>query len=722
MNNLDALFGPRSIAIVGASGRPGSPYARPLHYLQKYGFTGPVYPVNPRHREVGGLRCVPALADIPDPVDQVLVLTPARDAVDVVREAGVAGARSAVVFSSGFAESGGGGRALQEELAKAARASGVRLLGPNSQGLAFVPTALACTFTGALEGTLPAPTGVAYVGESGAIGGAILDQARECGLGMTAWVSTGNSADVGPVEAARYLLDLAGIEVIMLYLESAVDGAGYRQLAEQAAELGKHLVVLRAGRSAASRRAVASHTGAMLSPLRAFDLVSDSAGVTVVHDTDELLATAYALSALPLPGGSRVGIVTTSGGAGSLMADACAEHGLTVDPLPEAARARLAELVPDFGAVANPVDVTAQVIAGGDQGFCDVCEIVARSDDIDIAVVLGTNLTGDLGARLAAGLVPVVTRAGKPVLVSWMAGHEPARQAREVFVRSRVPVFRGQRDVARTAQALLARGAARRRVQRPHARRPPPDLAGVFPHAGVLVEAEGIELLDEAGICHPPSVLATDAAAAASAARKIGGPVVMKVQSRSILHKTDVGGVQLDVPPGQAAEVYSELAALGGGETIGVLVQATAPPGVELLVGATASGYGFPPVLTVGLGGSEAELHQDVASACLPVEPGEARRLLLSLRAAPLLTGYRGRPAADLDAAADVLVRLGRLVERLGSRFREIEINPLVVAPAGRGGQALDVLVRLEPEMSTGPPAPASDAHDSDRPAPGEQR
>lgn len=457
---LDRLFHPKSVAIVGASGRVDNPFARPLHYLRRYGFAGDVFPVNPNYEELAGLPCYPSLDEVPAPVDLVLSMVPAANTIDLVRECGRLGVGAIVVFASGFAESGEEGRARQDELAAVAAQCGVRVIGPNCQGLVYVPNNLVATFTAAAGPGLPVASGIAYVGQSGAVGGSILDLARETGMGLSAWVSTGNQADTDLVEVGAHLIEDPEIQVLMLYLESVTDGAAYERLARRARRLGKHLVVLRSGRSTSGRRAVASHTGAMLPPDIGFDLVSVQEGAVIVDDVDELLRIAFALRAVPLPQGKRVAIVTTSGGAGSLAADQLEGRGMVIGELSEPTQRELASLIPDFGATANPVDVTAQLFSRGEHAFRDVCLAVGRDRDVDTIVILLTMVVGDAGTRLATDIAELADMLGKPVLVTWLAGEQQTVEGRRVYRDHGLPVYASVGDAAHTAAALARRARA----------------------------------------------------------------------------------------------------------------------------------------------------------------------------------------------------------------------------------------------------------------------
>ncbi len=694
------MLRPRGVALLGVSGRPDNPMARPLRYLREHGFAGGIYPVNPSYAELEGLPCYPSLSHVPGPVDLVLVLLPAELVVEAVLQAGAVGAAAAVVFASGFAETGAAGAVAQQALVDAGRAAGVRVLGPNCQGLVHAPSGLVATFTAAADRALPAGRGVAYVGQSGAVGGSILDLATEMGLGLTAWVSTGNQADLDLVEVSAALLADPEVRLVMLYVEAIGDGAAYTALARQARDAGKHLVVLRSGRSTAGQRAAASHTGSMLGDDAGFLLTSLAHGVVLVDDIGELLSVAATLRAMRPAQGRRVAVVTTSGGAGSLAADRCEDVDLELPELATATQDRLRPLIPSFGALANPVDVTAQLFNRGAHAFGDVCRIVADDPDVDVVAVLLTMVVGEPGARLAEDLVATAATLSKPLLVAWLAGQELTHEGRAVFREAGLPVFGSVGELARTA-ALLA----------------PPPGSGCPPTALASPPAfdedrlrevldDGAELLETIGVRQPRSALVRTGSSAREEVARLGGSAVLKLHAPGLAHKSEVGGVRLGVAAADAEAVFDELLAAaatqGVPDVAGVLVQEVVPPGVELILGATAGRDGFPPLVTVGLGGVTTELYQDVTSELAPVTPAAAYAMVRRLRAWPLLAGFRGAPPADVEAAVDALVRMSRAVVA-APRLVELEVNPLIVAAVGRGALAVDVLVRTVDE-SPGPP------------------
>jgi len=685
----DRVFRPRAVALLGATGRADAFMARPLRWLTERGYAGRVYPINPKYTELSGVPCYPSLDAAPEPIDLVLALVPAAQTVDAVYAAAAVGAAAVVVFASGFAEIGPAGAALQQRLAEAARQTGVRVLGPNCQGIFYAPSRLFATFSGAAERPLTGSCGIAYVGQSGAVGGSVLDLAAERGLDLTAWVSTGNQADVDLTEIARYLIRDPEVSVLTSYAESIADGAGYQRLAAEAATSGTALVVLRSGRSAAGRRAAISHTGAMLGDDTAFILVSRRYGVVLVEDVEDLLAAATALRGQPRPAGNRIAAVSTSGGAGILAADQCESHGLTLPELAPDTQRRLAQLVPDFGALANPVDVTAQLFNREERAFGEVCSIVTEDPSVDALLVLLTMITGDAAADLAEDLVEAVsapTRRQVPCSVVWLAGQDQTQKARAILAAAGIPVFSSISVAARVAGALAAAQG--------EPSHPAPERDGwALPPAPPAPPEDGWALLDTLAVPHPETRLASTPEEASAAAAQLGGRVVLKAVAPGLEHKSDAGGVRLGVSSDRAGVVFAELAA-SVPQLTGVLVQRMASPGLELLVGASGGRDGWPPLLTVGLGGTAAEVHRDVASALAPVSPEQARALLRELRCWPLLAGYRGASALDIDAAAGAIARVSQAIAHWPD-LAELEINPLIVGPAGAGVVAVDVLVNI---------------------------
>lgn len=707
-DGLSALFHPRAVAVLGASGRAGNPFARPLHYLNDFGFAGEIYPVNPGYAELAGRPCYPSLADLPRPVDLVLMLVPAALVIDELSAAAAAGARAVVVFASGFAEIGPEGRELQDRLRDTAKALGIRVLGPNCQGVLETHDQFFGTFTASLE-TGPVRIGtLAYVGQSGAVGGSILSLAQERGLGIAAWASTGNQADLTSVELAQFLAEEPSTQVIAMYLESGVDERRFRELAQRVQELGKSLLVLRSGVSEAGARAAASHTGAIVGNDAAYRVIVRDHGVIEAEDIDDLIALAHAHTSLPAMRGRRVAVVTTSGGAGSLAADQLERQGLEVGELMPETREALWQVVPSFGAVDNPVDVTAQIFHASDPTeFVEVCDRVLLDPSVDGVMITLTLVTGTLATRMAAQFADRWKHPTKPMALVWLAAREQTADARRILGKAGWPVYDSTRQAASVLRSLVRAPLAVQASADSDPHLPAEAIARLITSdSGVLTEAEGDVLLGLAGVSRPKGSLARTAQEASEIAAGWSGPSVLKIQSRALLHKSDRGGVRLGVPAADVPAEFADLmASFATDEPLGVLVQEQAPEGVELIVGITRADAESAPLLTVGLGGFATEIFRDTTTAFAPVSPVHAADMVRSLTAAPLLTGFRGSEPIDLTAAAEAISRLSHLALAVGDSLTDLEVNPLRIDAEGGRALALDfMLLRRTTQDPASPP------------------
>jgi acyl-CoA synthetase (NDP forming) len=690
-SRLGALIEPRSIAIVGATGKPGSLFARPIEYLSRSGYGGSVYPVNPKYPEIGGLPCYPDLHAIPSPVDLVLVLVPAAAVVDAVEQAGAVGAQAAIVFSSGFAETGPEGQDRQRRLVDVARQSGLRVVGPNCQGVIYAPTGVTATFTGSILDGLPPAGGLAYVGQSGAVGGCVMDLARDRGVGVGAWASVGNQSDVDVFEVASLLLERDDVRVLSMYVEALEDGAHLTAVAERAAQLDKPLVLLRSGRTDSGRRAAVSHTGGMLGPGEAFDALARRHGAVVVDEIDELVDVACSLLRYGRGHGPAIAIATASGGAGSIAADQMTLAGLDVPELSADLQQQLSKIVPDFGSVGNPVDATFQLFASTQATFADVGRALAESPAIDQLVMVMTAIGGEKAAEVAQDIVELADSVDKPVHYAYLVGHDQTRDARRALQLGRVTAYASLARVAQVANSLMVMP----RLSTAPVEAPPDErFAGL--EGPLLTEAAALSVLDAAHVPRPRSVLVQAADAAQAAVRAVGGRAVLKVQSPAILHKSDRGLVRLDVVEADAVAVATELLAAAEGEPVdGILVQEHVGPGVELLVGITRARTDLPALLTIGVGGVLTELLRDTVSECLPLTSDDIGDMLARLRASRLLDGFRGAPPADVPATIEAIRRVVAAAEMLGERLEELEVNPLIIHSAGEGAHAVDALIRV---------------------------
>ncbi|MCP5367478.1 MAG: CoA-binding protein [Hyphomicrobiales bacterium] len=467
MTTLEPLFHPKSIAVIGASAgvsATGAPKmgAAALNHLVDHGFPGAVHPVNPRHRELAGRPCYPRVGDIPGPVDLALILLPAADCVAALRDCAAKGVRAAIVFSSGFAEAGDA--ALQAELARVARDAGIRVCGPNTAGFVdlganmVASISMVCAINPFRRGP------VAFVTQSGALGGSMLGRGMEEGIGFSHWVATGNEADIDVAEYIDYLVDQDPVRVIALFLEGVRDGPAFLRACARAAAAGKPIVVYKTGVSEVAAAAAASHTGAMAGSDRVFDAVCRQQGLVRVDDVGDLFRVAQTFAWLEgkLPAGRRMGIVSASGGICGVAADECHRFGLDIPRLSGAAQDRIRAVVPAFAAVVNPIDVTGQIRSSA-TGYQDTVRIVLQQDEID-GVLLLVTMAGEPRASFYGREISRLAReSGKPVVVAWTGALSVARQGYPMLRENRVPNFLTVREAVRAMAAAADYAAFRRR-------------------------------------------------------------------------------------------------------------------------------------------------------------------------------------------------------------------------------------------------------------------
>ena len=683
---LDALFAPSSVAIVGASNDP-SKYGNwiTVQALQMGGGRA-VHLVNRRGEDVLGRPTHRSLADVPDPVDLVVIAVPAAGFEDAVEDALAAGASAIVGITAGFAELGADGAAREAAIAARVREAGAVLLGPNCLGVLDATTGLQLT-----SNAMPAgPIGL--ISQSGNMALELAAFLRDRGLGFSRFASLGNQADLTAADLLEAYAAHDGTEVIAAYCEDFVDGRRFAEAAHAAVAAGKPVVLLTVGSSAAAVRGARSHTGALTTDAAVVRAACDAAGVDLVSTPREMADLLAALRAGRRPRGRRVAVIADGGGHASLASDVAEAHGMDVAGFEPAVVQALRDLLPPSAGTSNPID-----LAGAGErditSFAQVLEVVLGSDGVDAVLLTGYfGGYGVYGEELAAAEVATARRMadiaaahGKPVLVQTMeAGSAAAGALRE----GGVPVFRAVEDAARTL-GLLALPAAR-------AQRDVPSL----PPAEAPLRADGYwdarELLREAGIPFPAARLVRSADEAADAAAAIGGPVVLK--ALGLLHKSDAGGVALGLASERAVrDAHADMVARLDPPGFCVEAMAALRDGVELIVGVQQDPR-FGPVAMVGFGGILAEVLRDVAFALAPIDAGVARRLLERLSAAALLHGVRGRPAVDLDAAARAIARVTE-VAAAHPELASLEVNPILARPDGV--VALDARVVLDPDNPT---------------------
>jgi acyl-CoA synthetase (NDP forming) len=701
---IDRLLRPRSVAIVGASEKIG-PGFNAWNALRTLGYEGAIHLVNPSRRELLGQACHASLREVPGEIDAVFIAVQADKVVEVAREAAAKGAGGLAVLSSGFMEAGEQGAHMQHELAALARAHAMAVCGPNCLGfLNFADrTAL---FGTSLPTELPVG-GTAAIVQSGSIGIALLNAAR--GLGLSHLVTSGNEAVTTVADYLAFLVEQPAVETIVVFLEQLREPPKFIAACRRARVLGKPVIVLKSGRSAKGRQAVTAHTGAVAGSLEASDAALRAAGAVQVFSLDELIETAVAFAALPrrleAPGAAMVSL---SGGEIALALDAADAAGLPLPPV-SAARETLTALLPPSSHIANPLDLTWAGLY--DAGIARRCvSALGGQDDVGLIMLLqdAPRGLGEQQARRYATLLAAVADgaadAGVPaVAVSNLCSDihpDYARVATERSVASLRGTAEGIGAIAHCLRWQTARpmadardeawsdGSARAKAVAA--------LAAATPGA-VLDESEAKTVLAAYGIPTVPERLVQSAEEAVGALRELGGAVVVKALVPGIAHKSEHGLVRLDVRSEEdVARVAEELLAKGrllaGGGPVRLLVQPMIASVAELLVGARVDPE-FGPVVVAGLGGVAVELFKDVAVRLAPVSRAEAEAMLQATRAGRLLGGWRGRPAGDIAAAADVVCRLSQAIADLAGEVREIEINPLAVLPTGAGCLPLDCLI-----------------------------
>lgn len=706
-SDLRRLIRPNSVAVVGATERPGSYAAEALLNLQKLGFTGSVWGVNPGRREVFGHPCVPSVLDLPEPVDAVLVAIPAVGVPATIEQAGERGCGGAVVISAGFAEVPSGAE-LQRELVAAAARHGLPVCGPNCNGIVS-PHARAALWGDALQPTEPGS--VALISQSGNV--AVNALAARRGLRFHTVIASGNQAVLSAADYLEHLAFEDAVGAVAMYLEDD-GGPGVCDGLAACAEASVPVVILKVGRSAAGARAAAAHSGALAGDQRVFRSLVEEAGALWASDVHELLELAKALAVRrPRAASTReasgavrgdeparsggLAIMTCSGGDSAQGADEAQALGIELPALASATRERLAELLPPAATVANPLDYTA-MIWGDSAALGELVQIVGEDPAVDQVLVFYDQPASLEGATeqswraVREGIVAGAARSPVPTLVSSTLPELLDDAAAWELACAGVPAVAGLRTGMRCAAALLDardhRGAAPRLREIAAAAR-----SQVSAGSGAwLAEHEAKDLLRQAGVPVPDGRPVADADDAAAAHRELSGPLALKLSAARVQHKSELGGVELALAEERTVRAaYGRLAPLAAAHDGRVLAERMAPPGVELIVAAHADG--IVPALVLGLGGIWTELIDDVVVIPLPADSTRIERALRTLRGAPLLYGARGGTGIDVDAVAELAARIGGLL--LERSLATVECNPVVAGPPGQGAVALDAAIKL---------------------------
>lgn len=704
---LRHFFEPRAIAVVGASRERATVGGQIFRNLLEGPFAGPVYPVNPAASAVQGVLAYPTLLSTPDPVDLAVVAVPATAVLAVAGQCAAKGVGAIVVISAGFGEAGAAGQARQDELTRVCREAGIRMIGPNCLGI--VNTDPAVHLNGLFSPIDPTPGAIAFASQSGALGLAAMDYAAALGIGLSSFVSMGNKADISSNDLLCYWEGDPRTRAILLYLESFGNPRKFGRIAQRVGKQ-KPIVCVKSGRSAAGARAASSHTGALLA---ASDVTVDAlfrqAGVIRTDTLEELFDVAKLAAAQPVPPGPRVGIVTNAGGPGILCADTCEAEGLSVPPLTHPTQDAMRQLLPPNASVVNPVDMIAT--ASADQ-FEQCVSAVLADPDIDAVIAIFipplVTTTADVAAALvrarAAGppekplLAVFMTAAGPPAALAAGPAAIPSYGFPEPAARALAHAVRYTQWRARPSDPVAPPQGLRRDAAQAL-------VAAALSHGPGWLGPDAVaELLACYGVAIARQGYAASPEAAAAFAAGLGGPAALKAVAPGLLHKSDVGGVALDLETPtavlDAAAGMAQRLRAAGHEVQGYVVQEMVTGGVEMLVGLVHD-HQFGPVVACGAGGVLVELLGDLSVGLTPLNHRDATDMVARLRSAPILAGYRGAPPRDAGALADLLVRVGIMAEDLPP-IAEMDLNPVMVTESGV--TVVDARVRIEVPEPPRPP------------------
>lgn len=709
LEHLHALFRPQSIAIIGASTNPMKPGGQPLAALLASGYSGEILPVNPRYEEISGLKCYASLMDISVPVDLAIIAVPAKDVENVMLQCVKQKVKTAIIFTSGFAETGEEGLRLQEELLKITKPAGLRFAGPNCLGLVNAPEKVMANFAVSHHPEkVVKENAFAFISQSGGFGTITYAEAQKQGLGAEILVSTGNEADLDFTTFIKYMVKHTNVKAIGGYLEGVREGKGFAEVADEALEKGVPLLILKVGKYQVSAQAAQSHTGSMVGNDDIYQGLFDQKGIIRVNGIEEMLPMLNLFSDRKLPKGKKIGILSTSGGGSVYIADLCADLGLEVTTLSQETLQKLEQILPAFVSAGNPVDLTSQAMV--EKGMLkNALEVLFEDTNVDL-VILHFNVMGQETTRVIINdIKEAYDQSAKPMMcVGWSHDENDHLLAQNLIRLAGLPNSLQPEHGVR-ALAALAHYAEQYRLRynstdKTHQTKTDIDNPGYryLKELGktTLNEKEAKGLLKLYNIPVAQEQIATSPEEAVSIAKTIGFPVVLKILSADILHKTEVGGVQLNLQTEEAVyEAYTQIfnkakTTLPNANIDGVLVAEMLPPGREIILGVKNDSV-FGNSIVVGLGGIFVEVLKDFVSAIPPLARYEAEGMLKKLKGYPILESFRNMGPADLDALLDVLINLSKIAIDLEGLISELEINPLIVGEKGMGVKAADALITL---------------------------
>jgi acetyl coenzyme A synthetase (ADP forming)-like protein len=696
---LDALFNPRSVAIIGASRTPGKVGHVLTRNVLESGYPGDIIPINPNAEEILGLKAYPSVLDVPGEIDLAVVSIPADYVLRVADECGRKGVKALVVITAGFKETGHEGAALERQLVEVGEKYGMRIQGPNCLGLINTSIPLNLSFAAAM----PRKGRIGFISQSGALGTAVLDWVIQEGIGFHSFVSLGNKADLDEVDFIEAMGEDDGVGVILLYLESIEEG---RRFLEASAEVVKRkpIIVLKGGTSTAGARAAGSHTGALVGSFVAYKTAFEKAGIVMAESVEELFNYAIAFTEQPLPKGEGLAIVTNAGGPGILATDLSERLGIRLASLSSEIRGRLKEKLPPAAATGNPVDVLGDAMA---DRYRYAVEEVLKDDRVNTVVVILTPQAMTESLETAKGIVDIHGRVvGKPIITVFMGG-EMVRQASDYLRDNGIPCYDFPEKAVKTVSAMYEYARFMKQPEYPPVRfkdvnpKKVRDILDASRKDGrvALLSNESAEVVEAYGIRSTNNRLARSAEEAAKYAGELGYPVVLKIVSPDILHKTDIGGVAMNLR--SEDEVRSSyqgvLTSVGRfmpeARIYGVMVYHMVPRGRETIIGMSQD-VQFGPLVMFGLGGIYVNFLKDVSFRLAPLSDHEAQGMMEETRAYTLLKGIRGEPPSDIESLKNTILRVGQLVWDF-PEIVEMDINPVIVYEWGEGCIALDVKITL---------------------------
>ncbi len=697
--SLESFFNPKSVAIVGASRQKSKVGYEILANMLDAGYEGKIFPVNPKADEIEGLKCHPDLTSIGEVPDLVVIIIPAKFVPGIMEECARIGVKSVIIITAGFKEVGPEGKSLEDKIVQIARRGRIRVIGPNCLGVIAPANKLNACFGGAL----PAAGAIGYLSQSGALLAAILDMATANEIGFSSLFSIGNKADVDELDLVEALAEDKATKVIAGYLESIGDGNAFVNRAEQISH-DKPILLMKSGGTAAGARAASSHTGSLAGSEVAYEAMFERAGIIRCDSIKQQFDYAQAFANQPLPAGSRVAVITNAGGPGIMATDAIEREGLEFAKLSDETVEKLASQLPAAANIHNPVDILGDALA---DRYKFALDVVIGDPGVDIVLVLLTpQAMTEAGATAEAIVATSQKESGKPILACFL-GAEKVREGLETLLHNRIPQFDSPESAVETIRVMADHVRWRSRPKRvvklfPVNRRKVETIVErhLRQDRFEVGEADAKEIFEAYGFVTPRGSIATTGGQAANIADQLGYPVVLKIWSPDILHKSDVGGVKIGINSRQEVidafdlMMYRIPKKMPEANILGVLVQEMCRKGREVILGMTRDPH-FGPLMMFGMGGVMVEVLKDVSFYLAPLTGDEARQMLVNTRTYQMLKGVRGQEGVDIEKIAEGLQRLSQLVTEF-PQIKEMDINPYVVGPEGTTPIAVDARITLE--------------------------